>query len=281
MLAEEHSSPLSPDSASDWYDPEESTHDFEHPKFWSEEDQEVIVGIKQRTAAISLTTLVGTYRWFYEFPEPGSSDPQWISYHDSEDVGKNSPGYLTITCPAGKKPTLKNITGTVVHFGKEGRFSGIKRAKDQEKNLVNNHWDFCSFHWKENYGDNQDEGNSILALEVSDDNGEPFVMFRYASPAPLLGHMWFLDIAAKKERRPNDHGLSTAEMARLGMQAEYPEVRAAAQAAASDEESESESSSDDESAEEKEKPKPAGKRKPDSNVDDPDSPVRPKKRKTA
>lgn len=200
-------------------------------------------------------------------------------------MGKDGPGYLTITCPSGKKPTLKNITGTVVHFGKEGRFSGIKRAKDPEKNLLNNHWEFCSFHWKENYGDNQDEGNSILALDVSDDDGEPFVMFRYASPAPTLGYMWFLDIAAKKERRPKDPGLSSAEMTRLGMQAEYPEVRAAAQAAAEAEEeseSESESSSDEEGAGEKEKQaKRAGKRKPDPNVDDLDSPVRPKKRKTA
>jgi hypothetical protein len=253
---------------------------------------------KQRTAPIKLDTLCGTsvnltlrhnlwpiglltiactrYRWFYEFPEPGISEPTDISYH--ANLRKESPGYLNITCPAGKKPTLKNITGTVVHFGKEGRFSGIKRAKDQEKNLVDNHWEFVSFKWKENYGDNQDDGNSILALEISDDDGEPFVMFRYASPAPLLGHMWYLDIAAKKERRPKEYGLSTAEMARLGMRAQYPEVRAAALEAESNEESESESSSDDEDP--AEKPKSAGKRKPDSTVDELDS-VRSKKRKAA
>ncbi|KAJ6453465.1 hypothetical protein C8R47DRAFT_1168024 [Mycena vitilis] len=270
---EEHSSPLTTNADSDWYDPEESEHDLEHPKYY--EDGEVIVGIKQRTVPTKLDVLCGTYRWFYEFPEPGISEPNEIPYH--ADM-KDGPGYLTITCPTGKKPTLKNITGTVVHFGKEARFSGIKRAKDQEKNLLDNHWEFVSFKWKENYGDNLDDGNSILALEITDDDGEPFVMFRYASPAPLGGHTWYLDIAAKKERRKDVYGLSGAERARLGMQAQYPEVRAAALAARMEEESESESSSDDEVMQ---KPKPTGKRKPDSSVDELDSPVRPKRRKAA
>ncbi|KAJ7256537.1 hypothetical protein B0H12DRAFT_513266 [Mycena haematopus] len=280
-MTDEHSSPLStPDADSDWYDPKESTHDLEHPKYYS--DGEVIVGIEQRRVPMKLDTLCGTYRWFYEFPEPGISEPGEITYHANERP-QESPGYLTITCPGGKKPTLKNITGTVRLFGKEARFSGIKRAKDRDnKNLVDNHWEFVSFKWKENYGDNQDEGNSILALEICDDSNTPFIMFRYASPAPILGHMWYLDIAAKKEKpgqKQKGYGLSTAEMARLGMRAEYPEVKARALAAASREESEeSDSSSDEEGA--AEKPKPAGKRKPDSTVDELES-GRPKKRKPA
>ncbi|KAJ7047160.1 hypothetical protein C8F04DRAFT_221865 [Mycena alexandri] len=281
MLAEGSGSRL---SDADWYDPEESQQDLEHPKYWSEEDEEVIVGIKQRdTTPMKLETLCGSYRWFYAFPEPGVSEPQNLDvlYLPGTNSTRNqdNPGYLTIGCPSGKQPTLKNITGTVVHFGKEGRFSGIKRAKDREnKNLVNNHWEFVSFKWKENYGDNQDDGNSILALEVTDDTGEPFIMFRCAQSPPLkLGYMWYLDIAARKERRlnstRNDSGLSHAEMARLGMQAHYPEIRAAAQATVkSKEESESESSSDDEV----ENPRSAGKRKLDPMGEES---VRPKKRK--
>ncbi|KAJ7510203.1 hypothetical protein B0H11DRAFT_1958183 [Mycena galericulata] len=261
--------------AEDWYDPEESQRDLDHPKYWSEEDQEVIVGIKQRESAIKLDTLCGTYRWFYEFPEPGLSDPVDVTYHGSAH-GAKSPGYLTITCPPGKNPTLKNITGTVVHFGKEARFSGIKRAKDRETlTLATNHWEFVSFKWKENYGDNQDDGCSILALDVSDDDGDPLVMFRYASPS-IRGVDAWLDIAAKKERRPNEYGLSTAEMKRLGMDAQYPEVKAAALAEKSDEESESESGSDDEGP--AKKPRSTDKRKPDSTATD-ETDVRPKKRK--
>ncbi|KAJ7827511.1 hypothetical protein B0H14DRAFT_2814574 [Mycena olivaceomarginata] len=281
MDVDDPSSPLSAlDVDSDWYDPKESAIDLEHPKYW---DDEVIVGIEQRKAPIKLDTLCATYRWFYEFPEPGVSEPGEIIYHANVRPQDSSPGFLTITCPAGKKPTLKNITGTVRLFGKEARFSGIKRAKDRDnKNLVDNHWEFVTFKWKENYGDNQDDGNSIFASEISDDNGAPFVVFRYASPAPVTGHMWYLDIAAKKERpgqKQKGYGLSAAEMARLGMRAEYPEVRARALAVASREESEeSDSSSDEEDAAEKHKP--AGKRKPDSTVDGLD-PGRPKKRKPA
>ncbi|KAJ7766892.1 hypothetical protein B0H16DRAFT_374963 [Mycena metata] len=278
MLAEGSGSRL---SDADWYDPEESRQDLEHPKYWSEEVEEVIVGIKQRsdTTPMKLETLCGSYRFFYQFPEPGVSEPQNLDilYPPGTTPTRNqdNPGYLTISCPSGKQPTLKNITGTVVHFGKEGRFSGIKRAKDREnKNLVNNHWEFVTFKWKE---DGQDDGNSILALEVADDAGEPFIMFRCAqSPAPKLGYMWYLDIAARKDRRLNsrsDSALSHGEMARLGMQAHYPEIRAAAQVMVkSEEESESESSSDDEV----ENPRPAGKRKLDPTGEES---VRPKKRK--
>ncbi|KAJ7137689.1 hypothetical protein C8R44DRAFT_335130 [Mycena epipterygia] len=276
---EEQSSSQSSDE--DWYDPEESARDFEHPKYWSEEDEEVIVGIKQREAPIKLDTLCGTYHWFYEFPEPGLSEPSYIPYHESARHPQ-SPGYLNITCPVGKKPTLKNITdyitGTVVHFGKEARFSGIKRAKDREKNLVDNHWEFVSLKWKEDYEDNQDDGHSLLALEVSDDDGDPFVMFRYASPG-RLGHTWYLDIAAKKERRRDKYGLSTAEMGRLGMEAHYPEVKAAALAEESEEESESEESgSDDEAPAQKPRPAAASKRKSDSPATD-ELDTRPKRRK--
>ncbi|KAJ7709520.1 hypothetical protein B0H17DRAFT_1028208 [Mycena rosella] len=277
---EEEESSRSSDAGSDWYDPEESKHDLEHPKFWSEEDQEVIVGIKQREAPIKLDTLCGTYRWFYEFPEPGVSEPMYVAYHESAQ-DPQSPGYLTITCPAGKRPTLKNITGTIVHFGKEAQFSGIKRAKDRSKNLVDNQWEFVSLKWKENYGDNQDHDNCLIALDVSDDDGDPFIMFRYASPAPLGGNTWFLDIAAKKERERDENGLSSAEMARLGMDAHYPDVKAAAQAHAEEteeEESASESDTDDEVP--ARKPRTAAKRKPDSSVSD-ELEVRPKKRKAA
>ncbi|KAJ6597269.1 hypothetical protein DFH09DRAFT_1134113 [Mycena vulgaris] len=277
---EEESSSRSSDAGSDWYDPQESAGDLEHPKYWSEEDQEVIVGIKQREAPIKLDTLCGTYHWFYEFPEPGLSEPIYVAYNESARHPQ-SPGYLTITCPAGKRPTLKNITGTIVHFGKEAQFSGIKRAKDRAKNLVDNQWEFVSLKWKEDYGDNQDHDNSLLALEVSDDDGDPFVMFRYASPG-MVGATWYLDIAAKKERKPGVYGLSAAEMARLGMDAHYPEVRAAAQALAKnaeeeeEEESESESSGDDEVQVEKR----SGKRKPDSAASD-EVGLRPTKRKAA
>ncbi|KAF7338019.1 MFS transporter [Mycena venus] len=220
-MIDDLSSPLSQlDADSDWYDPKESALDLEHPKYFCIEHGEVIVGIKQRKSPIKLDTLCGTYRWFYEFPEPGISEPGEISYQANLRP-QESPGYLTITCPKNARPTLKNITGTVMHFGKEARFSGIKRAKDQDsKSLVDCHWEFVSFKWKENYDDTQDDGNSILALEVSDDDGEPFVMFRCASPAPELEHMWYLDIAAKKERpgqRQKGYGLSAAEMGRLGM----------------------------------------------------------------
>ncbi|KAJ7723979.1 hypothetical protein DFH07DRAFT_855505 [Mycena maculata] len=233
---------------------------------------------KQRETQINLTTLCGTYRWFYEFPEPGVSEPVDVVYHDSVHNPKG-PGYLTITCPPGKNPTLKNITGVVMHFGKEARFTGIKRAKDRQTNLLaTNHWEFVSFRWKENYGDSQDDGCSILALEISDDDGDPFVMFRYASPG-RGGDTWYLDIAAKKERRPKQYGLSSAEMKRLGMQAQYPEVRAAALAEKlEEEESESESGSDDEGP--IGKPRAPSKRKPDSSATD-ELEVRPKKRKAA
>ncbi|KAF8211837.1 hypothetical protein K438DRAFT_1805437 [Mycena galopus ATCC 62051] len=276
-----HSSPLStPDADSDWYDPKESTHDLEHPKYYDAEALEVIVGIEQRKAPMKLDTLCGTYRWFYEFPEPGVSEPGEIVY-PANVPAQESPGFLTITCPGGKKPTLKNITGTVRLFGKEARFSGIKRAKDRDnKNLVDNHWEFVSFKWKENYGaECLDDGNSILALEISDDGGSPFVMFRYASPPPKSGHTWYLDVAAKKERpgqKQKGYALSTTEMTRLGMRAEYPEVRARALAAASREESEESSSSDEDDVAEKHRP--TGKRKPDSDELDV---VRPKKRKPA
>jgi hypothetical protein len=43
MFGDEDSSPLTTTADSDWYDPEESEHDLEHPKFWSEEDQEVVL----------------------------------------------------------------------------------------------------------------------------------------------------------------------------------------------------------------------------------------------
>ncbi|KAJ7096463.1 hypothetical protein C8R43DRAFT_262852 [Mycena crocata] len=270
----ESSSRTSDAAPEDWYDPQESEQDLEHPKYWSEEWQEVIVGVKQREAPIRLDTLCGTYYWFYEFPEPGVSEPIEVPYHES--ANHQSPGYLTITCPSGKKPTLKNITGTVVHFGKEARFSGIKRAKDREKNLVDNHWEFASFRWKENYPNSQDDGNSILALEVSGDDGEPFVMFRCVYPG-TRGYAWYLDIAAKKAKRPKQFGLSTAEMRRLGMQAHYPEVKAAALAAEEEEESESERSSDDEATAEN-PVRPAGKRKPDSTTTD-ELDVRLKKRR--
>ncbi|KAJ7461460.1 hypothetical protein FB451DRAFT_1371199 [Mycena latifolia] len=277
---EEEESSLSPssDGESDWYDPAESEGDLEHPKYWSEEDQEVIVGIKQREAPIKLDTLCGTYHWFYEFPEPGLAEPTYVAYHESAHDAQ-SPGYLTITCPAGKRPTLKNITGTIVHFGKEAQFSGIKRAKDEAKNLVDNRWEFVSLKWKEDYGDNQDHDNSLIALDVSDDHGDPFIMFRYASPAAVGGNTWYLDIAAKKERKPDEYGLSTPEMTRLGMEAQYPDVRAAAQArlkAEADEEDESESSTDDEDPVEKSR----SKRKPDSSASV-EVDLRPKKRKAA
>ncbi|KAK7038029.1 MFS transporter [Favolaschia claudopus] len=215
---DEHSSPLSaPDAdSSDWYDPKESLYDLEHPKYW---DGEVIVGIEQRKAPIKLDTLCGTYRWFYEFPEPGISEPGEISYHPNQRP-QESPGHITITCPGGKKPTLKNITGTVRLFGKEARFSGIKRAKDRDnKSLVDNHWEFVTFKWKENYPDSQDDGNSVLALAIADDDGEPFVMFRCASPMKFPGHIWYTEYAGKKERpgqKQKGYGVSSAEMTLSG-----------------------------------------------------------------
>ncbi|KAJ6618800.1 hypothetical protein B0H10DRAFT_2028028 [Mycena sp. CBHHK59/15] len=237
MIPDSESSSRSSDDESDWYDPQESERDLEHPKYWSEEDQEVVVGIKQRLEPIKLDTLCGTYHWFYEFPEPGMSEPMGIAYHDPAHDPR-SPGYLTITCPPGKRATLKNISGTVVHFGKEARFSGLKRAKDADKKHVDNQWEFVTLKWKEDYGDNQNGDNDLLALEVSDDGGEPFVMFRYASPG-MMGHTWYLDIAAKKQRVKDEYGLTSSEMERLGMQAQYPEIKAAALAVVSDDESES------------------------------------------
>ncbi|KAJ7217208.1 hypothetical protein GGX14DRAFT_602589 [Mycena pura] len=279
-MSSSRSSDGPPVDDSDWYDPEESERDLPHPKYWSLEDQEVIVGIKQREAPISLSTLCGTYRWFYEFPDPGTTDPVDVVYPESSSKAQ-APGHLTITCPAGKKPTLKNITGTVVHFGKEARFAGIRRAKDRDKQLVDNHWEFVSFKWKADYGDNQDDGNSLFALAVDDDSGEPFVMFRYASPG-RVGDT-YLDIAAKKERRrrgASGCSLSSAEMARLGMDASYPEVRATALAAEaagteSSDGSEPQSSSEEES-ESPTETRSTGKRK----ISDDERQSRSKKRKS-
>ncbi|CAK5277565.1 unnamed protein product [Mycena citricolor] len=232
-----------------WYDPKESEWDFEHPKYWSEEDQEVFVGIRDGDEPTKLETLCGTYRWFYDFPEPGTTEPNDISY-DNSDASLPHPGYLTISS-TGKRPTLKNITGTVVVFGKEAKFSGIKRAKDRDKNhLVDNHWEFVTFKWKESYGPQlQDEGNSLVALDVMDDGGDPFVMMRCTYPGPS-GHTWYRDLAAKKERRPKRHGLSDAERARLHMEVHYPEVRAAAQAKAAAGKAAAESSSSEEESDE-------------------------------
>ncbi|KAJ7085740.1 hypothetical protein B0H15DRAFT_846183 [Mycena belliarum] len=278
---EEEESSLSPSSEagsdSEWYDPAESEGDFEHPKYWSEEDEEVIVGIKQRKAPIKLDTLCGTYRWFYEFPEPGLAEPAYVAYTESAP-GPQDPGSLIISCPVGKRATLKNIAGTVVHFGKEAQFSGIKRAKDQAKNLLNNQWEFGSLKWKEDYGDNQEHGNCLIALDVSDEDGDPFVMFRYASPAAVGGHTSYLDIAAKKERGTDKYGLSKAEMARLGMDSHYPDVRAAAQVRLADapDEEESESGTDDEVPVEKSR----SKRKPESTASF-ELDLRPRKRKAA
>ncbi|KAJ7172154.1 hypothetical protein C8R46DRAFT_1084965 [Mycena filopes] len=282
MLAEGSGSRLS-HAAADWYDPKESEQDLEHPKYY--DDEEVIVGIKERSDTIKLETLCGFYSWFYEFPEPGIAEPHPVSYLSGAVANRSqdNPGYLSISCPSGKKPTLKNIAITVVHFGKEGRGSGIKRAKHRHTGgLCPSHFEFVSFKWKENYGDGkQDDGNSILALEVADDNGSPFIIFRCATATPPdLGYLWYIDIAARKERRSNstrnEYGLSDAEMARLGMRAHYGEVKAAAQLSVTLKEEESESESESSSDDELEKSRPPGKRKLDS-VDE-DS-VTPRKRK--
>jgi hypothetical protein len=195
---------------------------------------------------------------------------------------------LTITSPAGKNPTLKNITGTVVYSGMEAQFSGIRRAKDRANNLVDNHWEFVSFKWKEDYpqGNNLDHDNSLFALDVSDDAGDPLIMFRYAYPG-VLGHTWYLDLAAKKERMSDkyDGRLSNAEKARLGMDAHYPDVKAAAQAVAVETEEEGESGSDTDEEVQPKNSKPrfaaAGKRKPDSSASSEISDIRPKRRKMA
>ncbi|KAJ7286178.1 hypothetical protein C8J57DRAFT_1286950 [Mycena rebaudengoi] len=254
----------------DWYDREESEKNFEHPKYWDQD--EVVVGIKQLLTPIKLDTLCGTYHWFYEFPEPGVSDPQDVFYPKSV-LDPEGPGYLSITCPHGENATLENISGTVVHFGKEAQFSGLRCAKDRSNNLLDNFWEFVEFKWKENYGDNLDHDNALLALGVCDDDGEPFVTFRYASPG-RMGN-WYLDIAAKKQRNISDRcKLTTAEMERLGMEAQYPEVRAAAEA-------EAEAESDSESGTEAEAEvgsKSAGKRKL-TPVTDEEEDARPKKRK--
>ena len=100
---------------------------------------------------MSLSTLCGVYRWFYDFPDPPESPAE---------ITKTQPGGgLTITCPAGRKPTLKNIHGRVEHFGKIGTFNGIKRARTRDGSaLAEGVWEFVTFRWKKQpEDDSQDD----------------------------------------------------------------------------------------------------------------------------
>ncbi|KAF7295491.1 MFS transporter [Mycena indigotica] len=207
-----------------WFDPEESKRDEDYPKYF--EEDEVIVGFKQRETPISLSTLCGVYRWTYEFPDP-PEPPTEVNYSKMQTP---SPGSLTISCPSGRKATLKNIFGKVEHFGRVGTFSGIKRARARDgSGLADNHWEFVTFHWKKQDRDSQADGHGLFAAAVDDDSNEPFVMFRFAS-----GDTW-LDVAAKKERRKGQTTeLTTPERTRLGIGLTYPEVRTAALASATD-----------------------------------------------
>ena len=130
-----------------------------------------------------------------------------------------------MSIPKGKKPTLQHLSGKLDHFGKKGQFTGLIQAKDSEKNVLMNFWDIKKLDWDEDYGDNQQKGNCLLVLKVCDDEGNPFIKFKYIGPGGRFGDE-FLDIVAKKQKDADTNkGLTDAERKRLGMDLYDAEVK--------------------------------------------------------
>lgn len=159
---------------------------------------------------------------------PHYSEPKEIHYpsrkfHSSESAG---PGHLTLMCPAGRQVSIANISGTLDHYGKLGRFTGIRRLIDGNKQvLLENYWQIIKLNWDAEYGDNHEEQNCLAVLDVCDDDGEPFVMFRYWGPSKG-GYEEFVDVIGKKQSSTGRIvKLTPSERSRLGMDEGCSEIR--------------------------------------------------------
>jgi hypothetical protein len=167
---------------------------------------------------VALDSLCGTYHWVYEIPEPHYDWPSEIDY-PHQTGAKDWPGHLTLSFPKDKDASLENLSGNIDHFGKKGKWDGVEQVKNWKGIEMANYWDIKLLRWEENYGDNEEEGNALQILEVCDDDGNLFVMFKYGGQG-RRGEMEYLDMVGKKYKATGaaPQPLTQTERSRLGME---------------------------------------------------------------
>ncbi|RDB23905.1 hypothetical protein Hypma_009263 [Hypsizygus marmoreus] len=197
-----------------------------------------------RSKPISLDAICGTYHWFYEIPAECFDYPSPVDY----DRKGEPPGHLTLSIPAGSPPTPENLSGDVNHFGKLGTFTGLAPIRiESTGEEILNVWSIKSMQWEIDYGDNTEEGNELIVLDAKDDDGHPFIMFRYG-PATLHGGFdVYLEILAKrlKEGSTSMVPLTDTEKSRWGIGISRSEIAQRAQEKDSGEEGEEDEAEED------------------------------------
>ncbi|TFK38586.1 hypothetical protein BDQ12DRAFT_683873 [Crucibulum laeve] len=201
----------------------DESENYQHAKYWDRVQKEIIFGVEREPSPIPIKELCGTYRWVYEMPMYAyGPSPGEIPHTDS-----SKSQYFCLFHPSAVEATPENICGEIKQFGKEGQFQGIRPLPLGKKKKWANYWNIRRLNWKANYGDNSCKCNEFWFTKARDDNGHPFVVYRY--PTSRARFDGSLDVLAKKanedtlalnggqKKKREEAGLTRSEFARLGM----------------------------------------------------------------
>jgi hypothetical protein len=160
---------------------------------------------------LPVTTLPGTYHWFWE------NSPFGAKKRDGATDGR-----LIFHFPPDAKPTPENLCGDIHIFDTEWRatFQGVKTGDSFDENC----WIVKHLVWETDYMEEEAEGSdepTIVIYKTADDNGNRIISF-------ILDHGWLdaeVTTFAKKQSTPGVIArLTESEKERLGMGLESEEV---------------------------------------------------------
>ncbi|KAJ7770936.1 hypothetical protein DFH07DRAFT_1057984 [Mycena maculata] len=213
------------------------------PKYWDDEEQEVVYSTKPREEPIQLKEILGYYSWIFNAYE-----------EEDKEVEPGSHGYLELEVDKTKAKTtakgkgkkkgkkksapvedldLAHVVGSFDTCGINSQFIGLEDGDGECT------WVFDKKHLVEkaeedkNYYDEQcdfaDSDFSISVVDILDDNGHPFVEFTH-SPGM---HDYDVTYVGKKQKAKHARGtelegLTDGERQRLGIFVEEAEIKRAA-----------------------------------------------------
>ncbi|KAK7064636.1 hypothetical protein R3P38DRAFT_53131 [Favolaschia claudopus] len=214
------------------------------PKYWDEDQGEIVYSAKMRDESIELRKVLGYYSWIYNGYE-----------EEDREVEPGSHGYLhlgldktkvdaTATKKKGAKGTKEkaeeidpaHVKGVFDTCGISSKFVGLTENDGSS-------WTFDSESVVEKGEDSEEEDDDsedfsfsrffIGVTEAVDDHGHPFIEFTH-SPGMHEGNVTYI---GKKQRPPSKktpngprklEGLTEGERKRLGMFVTEEEIKAAA-----------------------------------------------------
>lgn len=152
---------------------------------------------------------------------------------------------MTLSFPNEGKAALETLSGTLKIHENHGQFVGVTAAKDRL--LGDEVWGIPVTKWEEERVSSE-EGNCLGLSAVDDDDGHPFLIFKYVAEGGGFQGLDSVTFLAKKQRNSTAvKGLSDGEKERLGMGVDPADVQARAEDV-DDEEEEGEEEEEEEAA---------------------------------